>query len=300
MHRLSDWRVRALLASLSFLPGTTAIGATSVNLYDWMGLAPIVVAGRVVVDDQKHVEMQVLRTFRGNPENNSTIRIDVKKANRDRDFGMPALRLEKGKAYLALLEPAAIRDRRRASHYDVVRGVLGVREVPVEGAPAFLDAAERLAQVQGLKEDSQAWHAFGQMLEDTNALLVETALGMFLKFRRGAPSLLPALHPLLDHPRPDLRAAAAALIGQILERRSGPTRPEQADLVSDLIRRARRDPSIEVRVAATVSLGCVQDRAPLEVLHEIAREDPEQAVRYAAERVLYERRSQDGSSKPSN
>jgi hypothetical protein len=46
-----------------------------------------------------------------------------------------------------------------------------------------------------------------------------------------------------------------------------------------------------VRVAATGALSRLPGSEVQALLEEIAREDPEQTVRYAAERLLYERRA---------
>jgi HEAT repeat protein len=57
-----------------------------------------------------------------------------------------------------------------------------------------------------------------------------------------------------------------------------------------LIGAARRDPAPAVRVWATWALGRFPDAAAVEVLEEISDSDPEQEVRYAAEKILLERR----------
>jgi HEAT repeat protein len=127
------------------------------------------------------------------------------------------------------------------------------------------------------------------MIEETNPLLVETSLALFVKFRRADSSLLPSLRPLLDHPRDDFRTQAIVVIGQILERRGGVEGDDNSGLLAEIVGRARRDASVPVRAAATRALGAIRGPSMDEVLQEIARDDPEQAVRYEAERLLYER-----------
>jgi hypothetical protein len=102
--------------------------------------------------------------------------------------------------------------------------------------------------------------------------------------------MLASVRPLLSHPRADLREKGLALIAQILKRTNGAPAVEDAGLLSELIGRARRDDAVEVRVAATRALGTVKQRGTDEVLREIAREDPEQLVRYEAEVILLARR----------
>ena len=59
-----------------------------------------------------------------------------------------------------------------------------------------------------------------------------------------------------------------------------------------LIGSARRDESVAVRVAATEALGGFSGPAVRAILEEIAASDPDQAVRFAAEKLLYNRRQE--------
>ena len=69
--------------------------------------------------------------------------------------------------------------------------------------------------------------------------------------------------------------------------------PDAADLRNDLVSRARRDAAVVVRIAATRALGGMHDANVQKVLEEIARDDPDQNVRYAAERLIYDRRQRE-------
>lgn len=289
--------MRACTAGAAVLLSSSAVEAAAQNLYEWMAVAPIVVLGRVVVDDERYVEMEVTKALVGEVPRDRPLSIDQRNANRDREARQDRLQMEKGRTYLILLEPEVGRRAERVVHYRIVRGALGAREVPPEGGAAFMEAAERMAQVHALKDDRREWLAFGQLLEDTNPLLVKTALDMLLKFRRCVPEQIPLLRPLLDHPQPDLRAAAARLIAQVAELPGASEALEESGLTADVIGRARRDPSVDVRVAATACLAALGGTNAEVVLKEIAREDPEQEVRYAAERALYEK-SQDGGARP--
>ena len=128
------------------------------------------------------------------------------------------------------------------------------------------------------------------LLEEREPILLTTALEQFQKFRRGDPELLLSLQPLLEHPDPGIREGAARLAGQILARYPSGEVTEEASLRSELISRARRDPEIDVRVAATGALSRFDDPAVEDVLEEISDNDPDQRVRYAAEKLLHERR----------
>ena len=59
---------------------------------------------------------------------------------------------------------------------------------------------------------------------------------------------------------------------------------------------ARRDPSAAVRVAAVAALKGLADARVVEIWKEISRDDPDQEVRYTAERLLYQHAQAQGGS----
>ena len=60
--------------------------------------------------------------------------------------------------------------------------------------------------------------------------------------------------------------------------------------MAELIGLARRDETVEPRVAATVALAAFGVQRVEVVLEEIAKSDPDQNVRYSAERILLQYR----------
>ena len=267
-----------------------APGEAAQNLYEWLAVAPVVAAGTVEHDDGKFLAVRLDRVFRGEPEAGSLVRVDVRRANREREESKTALRLEEGTRQLWLLRREEDRRSEGPPLFEIVRGVEGTRDLPAEGEAPWIEAVERLVAVQALRDEFAAWKAFRGMLEETNPLLIETALDLFAKFRRSRPDLLPLLLPLFDHPRPALRERSARLLGQIAEDDRSGDALEASGALPVLYGAARRDPSAAVRAAATAAVGHVRARGSDEVLAEIAREDPEQAVRYEAERILFDRR----------
>lgn len=263
------------------------------NLWEWMNVAPIVTLLEVREDDGGESFAEVERVFHGALEPRTTIALDVRGANRERPGGVPALSLREGGVYLALLEPAR---KRRAPEkkplYRIVRGVNGVREIPGEGSLAWIEAAERIASIRGLENDLLVWEALGTLLADPNPILMRTGLDAHETFDRGDPALFPFLVPLLSHPAPDVRAEAAAVSGICLRRDPASAAEDSGrEVVLRLIALARRDPDPAVRIAATRSLAEVRDPAVGRVLEEVASEDPEQNVRFEAERLLVGRQS---------
>ncbi len=223
------------------------------------------------------------------------IKVNVRRANRDRDrilYKQP-LRFEEGESYVLLLVPLATRDPDGQSTFELIRGVRGAREVPPEGSGPFLDAIERFARLQDQRDDRVTWRHLAKMIEETNPILIQTALDQFLKFRRGEPRLLGSLRPLLDHPAPELRERTARLIGQVLMRNGETPIPDVGMLQNELVARARRDDAIPVRVAAVQALDHLDSDTVQVILEEIARDDPDQTVRYAAEKLMYDRQERE-------
>lgn len=285
---MGRWCTAALALAAAWTPA--AAEESSLNLYRWMGTAPTVVVLEAMEGRGKLVRARALRTPRGDLGRGETLDVELRRANRDRPRSRAALALEPGRRYVALLEETA-RPEGRPRRFRLVRGIDGVKEVPPEGADTYLEAIDRLVEVQDGGDHHEQWRAFRGMLEATNPILLDTALDQYLRFDHGDPDLVPALVPLLDHPRPDVRRRSAELMGEILLHRPRDRGEDVRPARTAMIARARRDPAVEVRVAATRALAAFGDPAIDEVLDEISRDDPEQAVRYAAERALYDRRS---------
>jgi len=284
---------RKLFILCALLTASTAASlASPQNVYEWSAVAPIVVTGESLGQDGRYVDVRVDRAFRGDAEAGAVLRVDIRTINRDRDRTRHprALNLYEGGTYLLLLEPGP-RTSKGDTTYVLARGIEGAREVPAEGAELLFDALRMFVETQDLKNDSRIWVGLEAMLEGTNPLVLEAALEQFQKFRRGDPELLLTLLPLLAHPEAQIREDTARLIGQIVQRHSGDEIPEGAQLFGELVGSARRDPAANVRVWATWSLGRFPDPSSDVVLEEISESDPEQEVRYAAEKILAERRN---------
>jgi hypothetical protein len=271
--------------------GASAARAEALNLYEWLGVAPIVVIGREAGLDGRYVLLRAESYLRG-PQAAELLRIDLRQANLERnpEANPRPLRLTEGGAYVALLQPAHGRRHEETTVYRLVRGVHGVREVPGEGRAAFVEALNRCVAIQAHADDREVWALLHELLNETNPLLVDVALDQHLKFGRGEPALLGSVLNLLDHPDPGFRERAARLAGQIAAG-SGSALPDPSPVRGALVARARKDGSIPVRVAATEALSGFEGEPVESILHEISRDDPDQAVRYAAEKLLRERRS---------
>ncbi len=259
------------------------------SLYEWMGVAPIVVAADIVVDDERFVRASVKVPIKGVLSDGPMFEVEQRRINRDREEGVPALSLKRGTTYLLLLVPTGRRTKASYPEFDLARGVRGARALPPEGSEALIDAARRLGEVQDRKNDEYLWTALPDMLEDSNPVLVDTALDLYVKFHREGVALAPLLAPLLSHPRPDFRQRSALLLGRVLRREQAAALPERSELVAELTGRARRDDDATVRREAAAALAALPDPGVDETLRAISHDDPDQNVRFEAEKSLAER-----------
>ena len=259
------------------------------GLYEWMATAPIVIAADIVADDGKFVQAIARQAFKGGLSAGAVVLVDLRLANRDREEGTAAIDLAKGRAYLLLLKPSKRGKNEPYPVFDLVRGVRGGRELPLEGSAATLTAVARLAEVQARNNDAFLWSTLPDFLQDENPVLVDAALDLYVKFRREAVTLVPIVQPLLEHPRPDFRRRAALVLGRILVRAAIADVPERPRVVAELTGRARRDDDVSVRREATAALAGLPDAGIAETLRAIARDDPDQGVRFEAEKSLFER-----------
>jgi hypothetical protein len=259
------------------------------GLYEWMGVAPIVVAADVVADDGKFVRAIAQTAVKGGFAVGGVALVDLRRANRDREPGTAAADLTKGRSYLLLLKASSRGKSETNPVFDLVRGTRGIRALPLEGSAATIDAAVRLAKLQERNDDGVLWATLPGFLEDANPVLVDAALDLYVKFRREGVALVPVLEPLLEHPRPEFRRRAALLLGRVLVRAGAADVPERSQLVAELTGRARRDDDVAVRREATSALASLNDAGIDETLRAIARDDPDQDVRFEAEKSLFER-----------
>jgi hypothetical protein len=259
------------------------------GLYEWMATAPIVIAADVVADDGKFVQAVTRTPIKGGLRAATVVLVDQRQANRDREPGVPASDLVKGRGYLLLLS-ASTRGKNEAHQvFDLVRGVKGSKELPVEGSDATIAAAVRLAEIQERANDAYLWASLPDLLQDENPLLVDAALDLYVKFRRESVAQVPVLQPLLEHPRPDFRRRAVLLLGRILAKTSSTDLPERPQIIAELTGRARRDEDVGARREAVTALAPLPDTGIDETLRAVAQDDPDQDVRFEAEKSAFVR-----------
>jgi hypothetical protein len=159
----------------------------SLGLYDWMATAPVVIAADIVADDLKYVKAVTRQAFKGSLVVDRIVLVDLRRANRDRELGTPALELDKGRAYLLLLQSSPRGKTEAYPVFDLVRGTRGAKPLPAEGSAATLAAVARLAVVQERNDDAFLWASLPGFLEDDNPVLVDAALDLYVNFAAKPP-----------------------------------------------------------------------------------------------------------------
>lgn len=293
MRSLRRSSIGAFAVVLSIASIALAIGEDRQrNLYEWCAVASIVASVEVEAYEGRFAIVRLEEPIRGELE--PTVAVDLKTANRARGSRALALKLTPGRSYLMLLRPSPRDAPRKLPAYELVRGHRGARILPQEGFEATREAVREFVAIQDMKDFEATWTNLAALLRHDNPLVVEVALAQHLKFQAGDRELVPVLLGLLDHEVPGIRSRSAELVGVVVREAGGGDGVGVGDwgeIGPDLTARARRDPSVQVRVAATRALGVLRGDRARAMLEEIARDDPEQAVRYAAETMLLERRT---------
>ncbi|MBD3866727.1 MAG: HEAT repeat domain-containing protein [Acidobacteria bacterium] len=257
------------------------------NYYEWTAVAPDVVIAKILGEEGRSPIAVAEQVLKGDLAPGQEFLVDLRTANKSRLSHRAKLRLLHGERYLLLLEhdPAG---RRPWPLYSLVRGVDGAEELPREGEEALLDALRTFLVLHEIEDHDRLWERHSDLLESVNPIVLRTILDQYVKFSRGLPALIPSILPLAAHPAPDVRSGAVTLIGQIYRDREMGPEGDDSGVEGELIALARRDPAVDVRVAATIAVARLPGEGPVRILQQISREDPDQLVRYTAQKLLLE------------
>src|SRR5690349_845784 len=101
--RRMGWRNVPSIAVVLLAAGVSVPGAFAVTepppdpirlgLFEWMAVAPIVVAADVLADDGKYIQAMTRAPIKGAVPEGTVLLVDLKKANRDRAVGVKSLDL---------------------------------------------------------------------------------------------------------------------------------------------------------------------------------------------------------------
>lgn len=275
-----------LAALLLSEPGAPRADVESLTLYQKTARAPLVVRARALSDATRRPRLEVLEIIKGSyPKRTLTIVPHVE------DYGQPTPWLKRevfrrGEESILFLAPYVDEFGRDegSDTFSVMNADLGKLRVPEEGSGALLDALRHFAGIIALGQQDAQSRALRRLLREKNPYLVEAGLAECRKFRMAEPDDLADLLDLLSSPRPEFRAGALALVGQIVsDPVTAPDGPSRTAVFDRIAAVASMDAAEDVRRQAVASLESFGDPPALALIEQIGRSDPSQDVRYAAQ-----------------
>ncbi len=273
------------------------------DLFQKVARAELIVRVKTFDGSLRFALVDVQESLKGSPPG-KRLRIAFRDYNFTRKPGSEPIVFPSGQEEILFLLPheqPRRKERNKEKNKDLFNLYLGEQgriTVPAEGAGAILDAIRRLAAVSSQGPASQL-ESFGAMLESTNMYLLEASLDEIDRMHAAERGLYGRLSKSLTSPSPGLRVRSLRIIkaifmsgrddGQGSEAAVGQAdAPDQGPMVlQSVIERARNDSSDEVRAAAVDAMAAWHSWPEVEGdLQAIAKNDPDQGVRYAAERAL--------------
>jgi len=288
-------RRAAVAAALTLVVASPALAAiSSLDLWEKSFRSELVVRATVLDGDDRLARMRVDEVLKGGYAGGE-LKIVFRAANFTRKTWETKIVFQAGQHLILFLDRFRKNGVLQAEdQFELFRGSNGREELPSEGEDAYLQAIRRFIAIQKVDSQLARWDASRALLSESNPFLVDAGFEQVLKFRLADPSLVPVLLGHLDSETVAFRQKAVRCFGQLFEATSSqagdlPTQDHIRDL---LLNKARKDPSDDVRVDSIKALGAWQDRDLAASFRAIAAQDPSQAVRYQAERAIYELESQ--------
>jgi hypothetical protein len=257
----------------------------------------VVVRARALSDATRRPRLEVLEVLKGSYGERTLAIVPY-----FRDYTRPEPWLErevfaKGEESLLFLQPY-VDDHGRSlgpDLFEVMGAAEGKLTLPAEGGVALVDAVRRFVGILALGQHEAQSRALRALLHESNPILLEAGLDECRRFRLVEPEDSAALLPITEHPRPDFRSGALALLG-ILVREAAlhapPGAPPQISGIFDRVAAAARlDAEVMVRREAVVALEALATPEALAILDSIGTSDASQQVRYAAQVAAHRLRS---------
>jgi len=284
---------------LGFRGASAQLGPESekLNLFQMIARSELVVLVRIRSGSLKYAIVEVQETLKGTA-GLPTLRIAFRDFNFTRRPGEDLIVFPDGQQEILFLVPYGRQVKRKKARsknkdlFILFQGREGRITLPAEGPETILGALRRLAEVSGRDPASQI-DALEDFLEGDNPFLTEASLQEIERLRAGSPVIFPRLLLLLNARSVALRASSLRVIGQVFSagRFGDEVLDETRAALAAALEKARNDPDESVRVQAVAAVASWPKRAEVEQeLKAIAGTDTAQAVRYEAERALFERR----------
>jgi hypothetical protein len=289
------WPHRAVMALLAIpvvlvLAAPARAAISSLDNWEKTFRSELVVRATVLDGDDRLARMKVDEVLKGDYKGEQ-LKIVFRAANFARKTWEEKITFKTGQHLILFLDRFRKNGVLQApDQFELFRGSNGREEIPSEGEDAYLLAIRKFIEIQGLESQLARWDASRALLSETNPFLVDAGFEQVLKFRLANATLVPVLLGHLDSETVAFRQKAVRCFGQVFEstsREAGdlPTEDHIRDL---LLNKAMKDPVADVRVESIKALGAWQDHDLAASFRAIAAQDPSQAVRYEAERAIYE------------
>lgn len=284
-----------LTVIISLGQNQTAVGQISapsehVRLTTFQLLARSDLIVHVVIRDgsKRYAMVDIKETLRGEAPD-PKLRIDFRDLNLQLR-GQELIVFTEGEEYVLFLEKPNWRKPKESNRdiYMLFHGRRGRMLLPPEGLGVPLEAVREMAKLVGRTPEDQIEN-FRALMIRPNPVLRQALLEELVRMRACSIADLGPLSTLARDPLPAIRAQALAAIGVVLREPGDELAQEPRRIALELCReRARNDAAVTVRVEATRSLAAWDRREDvIPDLRAIATGDPDQAVRYAAERILF-------------
>jgi len=284
-----------LAAAASCIPTALLADVEPLTLYQKTARAPLVVKARALSDSTRRPQMEVLEIFKGSyPAKTLTIAPHFE----DNTRPMPWLKREvfrRGEESILFLSPYLDEFGRDEGPdtFELLNADQGKVGIPAEGGDALVEALRRFVSIQSWGQHDKQGEALRGMLRQQNPHLLEAGLTECRKFHLAEPEDAETLVGLIAHPRPEFRATALELLGQIVKRAQEKGSPAPAPTLAGgsvferIAAAGRLDAHPMVRRQAIGALEAFADTPALLVIEAIGRSDASQDVRYEAQVAAY-------------
>lgn len=258
------------------------------TLFQLLARADLIV--HVVVQDgsKRYAMVDIRETLKGEAPT-PKLRIDFRDLNLQLR-GQDLIVFTEGEEYVLFLEKPNWRKPKESNRdiYALFHGRRGRMLLPPEGLGVPLEAVREMAKLVGRTPEDQIEN-FRALMIRPNPILRQALLEELTRMQACSIADLGPLSTLARDPLPAIRAQALAAIGVVLREPGDEVAQEPRRIALELCReRARNDAAVAVRVEATRSLASWDRREDvIPDLRAIATGDPDQAVRYEAERILF-------------
>jgi len=262
------------------------------NLFQMVARSQVIVDVRILSGSLRYALVEIQETLKGSPESDR-LRVAFREFNWNRPKGEPPIEFPDGQREILFLVPytGVKRTEKNRDLYALYRGEAGRVILAAEGSDPVAEAIRRLVRIAALDAAAQV-AALKELIGSPNTALRGAGLREVARLRAVDPSLYAVLTTVLSSSETGARVDALGLVrlmfgtfgtgeGMLPEEQQG-----RIALVR-VMEMARNDRAAAVRRAAVVAMAAWPQRDEIDPdLRNLAAQDPDQTVRYEAQRAL--------------